>query len=156
MTTTLIRCPGCNQFRRPGPTCPTCETRRQQRRLRRRRIATFALTLTLIALLGALLLTLTACSDIGAGDTTGIQPPPRRSLSEIRAQALGQTQTLNPAPAAQPAQTIQLIPAPLPPDETDWALHTLGIAYRWCSVIDGQPVLIGNPDGPRTSSELCK
>lgn len=107
--TTIIRCPGCNQFRRPGPTCPTCETRRQQRRLRRRRIATFAITLTLIALLGALLLTLAACSS---QPTTSTTPQlHRQTLSEIRANIISTPRSNDFSRSPQSTLTPFTLPA---------------------------------------------
>ena len=52
MTTTLIRCPGCQTFRRPGPTCSTCEARFQQRRHRQRAWRTAVLIICVLILVG--------------------------------------------------------------------------------------------------------
>lgn len=123
--TTLIRCPHCNQLRSPGPDCPICAARRAQRQ---RRLTTLLLSLAGLAFAIALATLLAGCTDTGAAGS-GIQPPPRRTLAEIRAESFG-AQTTNAAPSAIPTL---IIPAPLPPDETDWARNTIQLDYRWCA-----------------------
>lgn len=86
-------------------------------------------------------LTLSACTDIPAGTSDSASTPA-------------------PTPALAPVivPTV-IIPAPLPSDEVQWAEWALRQGYRWCAVIDGQQMLMGEPDGPRpieaTLSHIC-
>lgn len=147
MSQHLTLCPACHTLRNSARPCVTCQ--RQQRARRGLALACAILGLIILALV------LSSCSGTG-GDVGGVQPPPRRTLSDIRAEALGQPQgaptpaLAAPTPAlAAPVPTL-IIPAALPPDEVSWAEWALSLGYRWCAVgEDGQRVLMGAPDGPR-------
>lgn len=141
-STSLTLCPQCHRLRNPKGPCPYCRrTARKQHYLRGILFAAGVLGLIVVALL------LSSCS--GGDSSGGVQPPPRRTLSEIRAEALGETQAA-PTPALAPvAIPTAIIPAALPADEVDWAAWAMRLGYRWCALVDGQPMLMGGPDGPR-------
>lgn len=140
----LTMCPQCHHLRNPKGPCPYCRrAARKQRHVRGLAFAAGILGLIILALL------LSSCTggDSSAGD---IQPPTKRTLSEIRAEAMGETLSA-PTPALPPVPVpTAIIPAALPPDEVDWAAWALRLGYRWCAKSsDGQNLLMGDPDGPR-------
>lgn len=142
-STRLTLCPQCSRLRTQGRPCPYCVSRQEEQERRAAR----ALILG-CGVLGLVLLALLLSSCSGADTSAaGIQPPARRTLSEIRAEALGEA---GPTPALAPvAIPTAILPAALPPDEVDWAAWALSLGYRWCATIDGQQMLMGAPDGPR-------
>lgn len=147
MTTypSLTLCPQCRRLRNPKDPCPYCHARR--RLWRGILFAAGVLALIILALL------LSSCA--GGDGSAGVQPPTRRTLSEIRAEALGQRQDA-PTPPSAAAIPTQVIPSALPPDEVSWAAWALRLGYRWCAVIDGAPMLMGAPDGPRPIEPALK
>lgn len=135
----LTLCPQCHRLRNPKGPCPYCH--RKQRQAHGLLLACGIMGLIILALV------LSSCSGVD-GETDGVQPPPRRTLSDIRAEALGQPQGAPTPPSAAPVPT-QVIPSALPPDEVSWAEWALSLGYRWCATVNGQHVLMGAPDGPR-------
>lgn len=135
--TTLIRCPGCNQLRRPGPTCDQCTIRRRQRQRRAQgglAIACAILALTLLALV------LSACTEMPTGPVSTTQPP-----------------ATAPAPTPTPSGPPPLTGANI---SEAWRRWANGQGYCWCEWQSGQPILIGDTCAPEVldstrAAQIC-